>query len=306
MVPKVIYDFGANAGQNLRYYLRKADVVVAVEANPDLADAIRQEFADEILGGRVHVVSAAITSDAADAGSADFFVYQGARPDGHVLSSLERPASQSPRDFGVISVPTVSARALFEQYGDPYYVKIDIEHHDATVLRDVLQWQPLPDFVSAEAHDPEVLALLLLERRYLGFQIVNGSRVQSDFGNALITVGGAKMIWNFVRHSAGPFGEDLPSAWLTRPALLRQYGQLGPGWFDIHASLTLAGSVDFGPEDPVLHVPAGVLEPARLAASCLWAAVSRAPGANWMIWLLPVRMVHPLTIFVWWWTIWTW
>jgi len=34
---RIIYDFGANTGNDIPYYLKKADVVVAVEANPRFA-----------------------------------------------------------------------------------------------------------------------------------------------------------------------------------------------------------------------------------------------------------------------------
>ena len=31
---KVIFDIGANEGQNIDYFLDKADIVIAIEANP--------------------------------------------------------------------------------------------------------------------------------------------------------------------------------------------------------------------------------------------------------------------------------
>jgi predicted RNA methylase len=40
----LIYDFGANVGSHLDYYLEKADRVVAVEANPALCRAIEERF----------------------------------------------------------------------------------------------------------------------------------------------------------------------------------------------------------------------------------------------------------------------
>ena len=33
---KIIFDFGANQGQNLNYFLEKADIVIACEANSNL------------------------------------------------------------------------------------------------------------------------------------------------------------------------------------------------------------------------------------------------------------------------------
>ena len=41
---KVIFDFGANNGQNLNYFLEKADIVIAVEANTNLVKEIKSNF----------------------------------------------------------------------------------------------------------------------------------------------------------------------------------------------------------------------------------------------------------------------
>ena len=38
---KVIFDIGANKGQNLNYFLEKADIVVAIEANINLVKKIQ-------------------------------------------------------------------------------------------------------------------------------------------------------------------------------------------------------------------------------------------------------------------------
>ncbi len=41
---KIIYDFGANNGDDIPYYLKKAELVVAVEANPSLCQKIEERF----------------------------------------------------------------------------------------------------------------------------------------------------------------------------------------------------------------------------------------------------------------------
>ena len=51
--PTVIYDFRANNGDDVDYCLLKADKVVAVEANPTLANLIRERFADAIATDRL-------------------------------------------------------------------------------------------------------------------------------------------------------------------------------------------------------------------------------------------------------------
>ena len=38
---KIIYDFGANNGDNIKYYIQKSDTVIAIEADPKLCDIIK-------------------------------------------------------------------------------------------------------------------------------------------------------------------------------------------------------------------------------------------------------------------------
>ena len=57
----VIYDFGANNGDDIAYYLRKPCRVVAVEANPALCRQIEERFAEAIASGRLVVLCCVIT-----------------------------------------------------------------------------------------------------------------------------------------------------------------------------------------------------------------------------------------------------
>jgi hypothetical protein len=52
---RVIYDFGSNNSDDIPYYLKKADLVVAVEANPALCNQIRSRFKIEISTGKLVV-----------------------------------------------------------------------------------------------------------------------------------------------------------------------------------------------------------------------------------------------------------
>ena len=45
---KLIFDIGSNNGDDILYYLHKADLVVAVEANPKLCKLISKRFNKEI------------------------------------------------------------------------------------------------------------------------------------------------------------------------------------------------------------------------------------------------------------------
>lgn len=46
---RVICDVGANNGDNIPYYLHKADRVVAIEANPDLVSGMQKRALQEIV-----------------------------------------------------------------------------------------------------------------------------------------------------------------------------------------------------------------------------------------------------------------
>ena len=54
---KIIFDIGANKGQNLNYFLDKADIVVAFEANSNLAQKIKSDFKQFIDNKRILIVN---------------------------------------------------------------------------------------------------------------------------------------------------------------------------------------------------------------------------------------------------------
>ena len=57
---QLIFDLGANEGEDTAFYLAKGFNVVAVEANPDIVDRLRIRFGDEIVAGRLHIEDRAI------------------------------------------------------------------------------------------------------------------------------------------------------------------------------------------------------------------------------------------------------
>lgn len=57
---KIIFDCGANIGDNLEYYLSKNAAVVAVEANPNCCKIISQNFKKYILSSQLFVENIAL------------------------------------------------------------------------------------------------------------------------------------------------------------------------------------------------------------------------------------------------------
>lgn len=234
MKKKIIYDLGANNGDDIPYYLLKSELVVAVEANPVLCDLVNARFSAEIKAGRLAVENCVVT--AASSGDSDFYVHKLH----HVKSQLLPPPAREAEHFERVVLPAKPITEIIATYGDPYYIKVDIEHYDAQILRALFSAGVTPPYISAESQSVEVFALLVAQGGYNAFKLVDGysvSRVYSDrpvAGNEP----GEKVRYSFPYHSAGPFGEDVEGEWATADNFLRILALAGLGWRDIHATNT--------------------------------------------------------------------
>lgn len=228
---KVIYDLGANNGDDLPYYLQKSDLVVAVEANPALCDLLRSRFSRAIDAGRLSVENCVIDVGQSSS-SVPFFIHKS----NHVLSQFPRPAPEYLNQYAEVHLPSCSIFDLIEKYGEPFYVKIDIEHYDSVILKALFEHGVKPPYISAESHKIDVFALMLACGDYRAFKLVDGASVPSVYGNAKIQTPEGERIHAFPTHSAGPFGNDIRGPWMTPDNFFRLLAFAGLGWKDIHAS----------------------------------------------------------------------
>ena len=60
---KIIFDIGANKGQNFNYFFEKADIVIAFEANTILVEKIRLDFKEFIDNKKLIIENIALTED---------------------------------------------------------------------------------------------------------------------------------------------------------------------------------------------------------------------------------------------------
>ena len=224
----LIYDVGMHNGDDTDYYLTKGARVVAVEANEDLCASARQRFPGPIGEGRLIVLNLAVGETD---GEADFFINDGST----VQSSLRGQATGTTR---AVRVPLRRLSGLFAEHGTPDFAKIDVEHLDHIILRDLRLAGRLPAHISVEAHSFSVLEELI-RAEFTRFRLVNCALVQRRFGKHVIRLPEGKERYGFRHHSSGPFGEDLPDSWLTSEQLmvhwLNRTTLLGKGWYDIHA-----------------------------------------------------------------------
>ncbi|QNP42750.1 FkbM family methyltransferase [Sphingomonas daechungensis] len=130
----VIYDFGMNNGDDVEYYLLKADKVVGVEANPALCKAVEERFAQEIAAGRLVVLNVALSTE--DSGrSLDFYTHK----TNHVLSQLAAPDLENAEEFERVEVLCRRPSEVIRDHGAPRYVKVDLEGMDGAVLREIFR-----------------------------------------------------------------------------------------------------------------------------------------------------------------------
>lgn len=228
---KIIYDLGANNGDDLGYYLEKAEKVVAVEALPQRAEEICQKFEIEISEGRLIVENVAVTDSVEAEGQIDIWIHEE-----DAKSTLMRPTSET-NLYSRAEVRAVSIMRLIEEHGFPYFVKVDLENYDARILRALFLGNVFPTFISAEGHDPSVFGLLSGLGNYTSFKFVQGRRVEREFKDfAFRNLSGEERRFSFRWGSAGPFGDDIPGPWYEKYSAYDRLRLLGTGWLDIHAS----------------------------------------------------------------------
>ena len=227
---ELVFDIGANNGDDAEFYLKKGFRVVAVEANPTLARHLMARYAKEIDAGRVTVLNLAVVDD--NRSEIDFFVHESNDKIGTTLKPLTgRPL------FCPIRVKADRLPHLIERYGIPHYIKIDVEGADAAILSDLFDAGFRPSFISAEAHSIQVLTCLT-SAGYERFKIVEGRFVHFPyFQGKYKDTRGLDFSHTFPKgNAAGPFGDDIPGPWLNADQVFEYLTVYGLGWKDIHAS----------------------------------------------------------------------
>jgi FkbM family methyltransferase len=244
---KIIYDIGSNKGDNLDYYLKKADKVIAIEADPNLAKVISMRFFEHIVNGRLVVENCIVTVN--EDGVVPF--YLGKNEDGsygNALNTMITPDPMSIENFTKVELPSRNILNVLDQYGPAYYMKIDIENYDHILLKYLFQNNIKPPLLSCEAHSVEVFCLMAALGDYKAFKLVDGHTVVEKYKNHPIkTLSGAEN-YSFPFHSAGPFGEDIKGNWMN----MNNFSKILPfamSWKDIHVS-----SIDL-PDDSLTPQP---------------------------------------------------
>ena len=258
----LIYDLGLHRGEDTEFYLMKGFRVVAVEANSDLCAQVGERLEKFVANGKLTIVNKAISRTR---GVVKFYKSQESQWSTVVDSWAarnERLGSKSE----VQLVEAVSLAELLEEFGTPYYMKIDIEGMDRVALEAVADSGVRPKFLSIESEKVSVRRLeeeiaMLKDMGYGCFKVVQQWDVPKQVPPHP-ALEGAYVEHHFVRGSSGLFGEEAPGEWLSAKQALKRYkrafwkyrlygdrpiigGELTrkvarrlgmhPGWYDTHA-----------------------------------------------------------------------
>lgn len=246
---KIIYDLGANEGKSIPYYLLKADLVVAVEANPDLCSYLKNKFNKEILNNRLIVENSIVTNKISSFES--FYIskigsyFSTYVPEEKRKSQYWKGRLIDKNDWEEKLIRSINIFELFDTYGKPYYVKIDLEHFDQVILNEILNnYDYKPQFISSECQDIEVYNLFIKSKDYLLFKYMLGESVSKNYKNHIFKdLNNLNQSFTFQEHSSGPYGEDINGSWLNKNDFHKKFlelmsKKLAPGWIDIHSKLS--------------------------------------------------------------------
>jgi FkbM family methyltransferase len=229
MVDDLIYDVGLHRGEDTAFYLAKGFRVVAVEADPSLAELCRSRFSDAIADGRLRIVEGAVSSDTAT--SVTFYRHSEKSDWGTLREDwAERNlALEGEGTIQAVEVATVQISDLLEESGVPYFMKIDIEGADDLCLRALRDVAEPPAYVSIESSKSDFAELraeldLLVELGYSRFAAVQQESIPFS---AVDTVrrDGTPMRYTFEPNSSGAFGEDV-GEWRDRAAIEDRYRRI--------------------------------------------------------------------------------
>jgi FkbM family methyltransferase len=252
----LIFDIGLHKGEDTIHYLKEGYKVVAVEANPDLADYCKQKFGDAIKSNRLIILNVGI---ARENGVLPFYINQHTSE----WSSFDKAiGGRNNTSFETINVPCVTAKSLFEEYGIPYYMKVDIEGNDFLCLEDIPDTGERPRYVSCEAVYAEWLDILKgkgyqkfkLINQADGFNTMNLNVQKRRYYSAYVQIRNgleqrARKVFNFkyASSSSGPFGENSKGKWKTYEEVRKLFFEFFQGdlnepvnkysWWDFHAAL---------------------------------------------------------------------
>jgi len=211
----LIYDVGMHIGRDTEFYLQKGFHVIAIEANPALAEQAAINFSDFVKNKKLQIFNIAINDQE---GETDFYINLQKDDWGTLSKEYAERNEKLGTTNETINVKCVRFENIINECGMPYYIKIDIEGADTYCLDALKNFSDKPKFISIEAtlneNNQELNDLnSLRDLGYKEFKIVNQA-LNHTFKCPDPALEGTFVDASFDGFCSGPFGEEAPGIWL--------------------------------------------------------------------------------------------
>jgi FkbM family methyltransferase len=229
---KLIYDVGAHKGEDTEFYLKKGFAVVAIEAIPGFCVLLEQKFNKFVQEGQLKILNVAVSKTA---GSIDFYIDETVSVWGTAnWDWVQRNMSLGAGKTRKISVESRPLTDIINEYGVPWYCKIDIEGNDLDALKSLIGASDAPRYISIESEERDWGRLM---EAFLTFHKLGYSRYKV-IDQTLVNLQacprpareGNDCDHIFEDGSSGLFGDELPGAWLALPEAVEAYRQIFRGY----------------------------------------------------------------------------
>jgi FkbM family methyltransferase len=241
MNKNLIIDVGMHRAEDTDYYLKKGYNVIAIDADPQLINLASIKYKNYIDTQHLKLLNFAISDkddEKVNFNLGDKSAWNSLNPN---ITNRENQLNNS------VSVKTKKLSTILQNYGVPYYCKIDIEGYDNVALATLKDLKEIPNYISVETEcigknekisETEALATLntLHSLGYKYFKLVeqvsltvlsedvfyNGTKMffYKFFSKYNLPVGNRrklykKLNYKFANGATGPFGDDLEGTWMN-------------------------------------------------------------------------------------------
>lgn len=221
----LIIDVGVHTGQDTEFYLKKGFKVVGIEAHPDIYESTKERLNSYIEKGQLTLLNIAVSPQDAPV---TFYANLDKSFWGTTLVDV---AIEKERAFGAgfieITVEGRRFERILQEFGIPYYLKVDIEGADLLCVKALRQFDKKPHFISIESTKESWNAMLeelalLQELGYQKFKAINQAQIVKQVCPSPAREG-QYIPDKFEYGASGLFGEETPGNWLSYSEIINAY-----------------------------------------------------------------------------------
>ncbi|WP_392530600.1 FkbM family methyltransferase [Nostoc sp. C117] len=259
MDKNLIIDVGVHTGQDTEFYLKKGFRVIGIEADPQIYESAKNRLNYYIDNGQLTLLNIAVSTK-----DEPVTFYANSDRTFWGTTSLYQ-VNKTKLSFGTpfveITVEGCRFEKILEQFGIPYYLKVDIEGTEILCVNALRQFDEKPQFISIESTktswDTWLNELAVFkELGYQKFKAINQAEVPKQVCPSPAREG-QYIPYQFEYGASGLFGEETPGNWLSESEIIKVY----KGIFWNYKTLGINGIISRLPGGKLLLDKLNIKEP---------------------------------------------